>query len=76
VGVLTNQLKDSKGDRYGTPTIKLPIYGAIGVNFFRVIRVNAGTLLVSNFDSSPNKLQFIPTVGIALELDAWLGVRR
>lgn len=76
VGVLTNQLKDGNGDRYGTPTIKLPIYGAIGVNFFRVIRVNAGALLVSNFDSSPNKLQFIPTVGIALELDAWLGVRR
>lgn len=76
LGVLTSQMKDPNGDRYGTPTIKLPVYGAIGVNVFRVVRINAGVLMVSNLDNSTNKLKFIPTVGVALELDAWIGVRK
>lgn len=76
LGVLTNKLEDGNGDRYGTPTINLPVYGALGVNIFRVIRVNAGVLMVSNLDNSTNKLKFLPTFGIALELDAWIGVRK
>ncbi|WP_146194197.1 hypothetical protein [Brumimicrobium oceani] len=76
LGVLTNKLEDGNGDRYGTPTINLPVYGALGVNIFRVIRVNAGVLMVSNLDNPTNKLKFLPTFGIALELDAWIGVRK
>lgn len=76
LGVLTSKMEDANGDRYATPTIKLPVYAALGVNVFRVIRVNAGALMVSNFDNSINKIQFIPTFGIALELDAWIGVRK
>lgn len=76
LGVLVNKLEDANGDRYATPTINLPVYGALGVNIFRVIRVNAGAIMVSNFNKSTNKLKFIPTVGVALELDAWLGVRK
>lgn len=76
LGVLTQKLEDANGDRYGTPTIKLPVYAALGVNVFRVIRVNAGTLMVSNFNNATDKIKFIPTFGIALELDAWIGVRK
>ena len=76
LGVLTSKIEDAEGNRYGTPTIKLPVYAALGVNIFRVIRVNAGTLMVSNFSNSTNKLNFIPTFGVALELDAWIGIRK
>ncbi|WP_107038450.1 hypothetical protein [Brumimicrobium mesophilum] len=76
LGVLTSKIEDADGDRYGAPTIKLPVYAALGVNVFKVIRVNAGTLMVSNLSNSTNKLKFIPTFGVALELDAWIGVRK
>ncbi len=76
LGVLTNKIADANGDRYGTPTINLPVYGAIGVNIFRVVRINAGALMLSNLDNTTNKLKFIPTFGVALELDAWIGVRQ
>jgi hypothetical protein len=76
LGVLTTKMKDANGDRFATPTITLPVYAALGVNVFRVIRVNAGAIMVSNMDAINSKIQFIPTFGIALELDAWIGVRK
>lgn len=77
LGVLTQPVTNANGDRLVTPSINLPLYGALGVKFFNLIRVNAGTLVVSKMgNNSVNNLQFFPTIGVSLELNLWLGIKK
>ena len=77
LGVLSQPITNGNGDKLATPSVNLPVYGALGVKFFNLIRVNAGALVVSKMGSnSVNNLQFYPTLGVSLELNLWLGVKK
>ncbi len=76
-GVLFQPIKDANGTEYVTPGVNLPVYTALGLRFFKVVRLNAGVVVigekgVQNF----SKLSVTPTVGLALELDLWLGIKK
>ena len=77
MGVLTTPITNANGDKLVTPLVKLPIYAGLGVSFLRILRVNAAVTPVAiKGTTNITKLQWIPTVGISLEINAWLGVRR
>lgn len=76
-GVLTTPIRDSKGIVYSTPVINVPIYGAIGVVFLHVVRLNAGVLFVAPHKTGAiSELHFYPTMGLTFELEGWLGLKR
>ncbi len=76
-GVLFSPIKDAKGVEFVTPGIELPAYLALGVKFFKVVRVNAGALIVGEKgDNNIGGLSIVPTIGLALELDLWLGIKK
>lgn len=76
-GVLVNPIENAENTELSTPTINLPVYAALGAKFFRVLRVNAGVLIVSPHKSNSfNDLDIVPTLGIAFEIDTWFGIRK
>lgn len=77
LGVLFKPIKNELNTEFVTPGINLPIYTALGVRLFKVARLNAGVVFVNEKGSgSVNNLQVVPTVGLAFELDLWLGIKR
>ncbi|MCF8218665.1 MAG: hypothetical protein K9I29_00755 [Bacteroidales bacterium] len=77
MGVLLNPVKDANGTEYITPTINLPVYAGLGVRVFKVLRLNAGALMIAK-DGQQNFSSFniLPTAGLALELDVWMGIKK
>ncbi len=77
MGVLFSPLKDIEGLEYVTPGINIPVYTALGFRLFKVVRFNAGVLIVGEKGTNKfNGLTVTPTVGLALELDLWLGIKK
>lgn len=77
LGVLVTPIHNEDGVRLSTPGINIPVYGAIGFSFLKVIRLNVGVIAVAEHKvSKVNSLYWIPTVGLTFELDAWLGLRK
>jgi hypothetical protein len=77
VGVLSEAISNANNEKLVTPGVNLPVYTAVGIKMFNLIRLNAGTLIVNQKGTgSVNKLQFIPTLGVSLELNLWLGVNK
>tara|TARA_R110002050_G_scaffold286088_1_gene436126 strand:+ start:81869 stop:83029 length:1161 start_codon:yes stop_codon:yes gene_type:complete len=77
LGVLVNPVKDASGLEFITPGVNLPVYTALGLRMFKVVRLNAGVLLLAdkgmqNFSG----MTIIPTVGLALELNLWMGIKK
>jgi hypothetical protein len=76
-GVLLRPVEDVNGTQFATPGVNLPIYTGLGLRMFRVARLNAGVLLLDEKGSNNfNKLTIIPTIGIAFELNLWMGIKR
>ncbi len=76
LGVLFSPLEVS-GKEFVTPGVELPVYAALGMRFFKVLRMNAGVLIVDEKGvSNVGGLSIVPTVGFALELDLWLGIKK
>lgn len=76
-GVLFNPIEDANGKEYITPGIGLPIYTALGFRMFKVARFNVGALILGEKGTQDfTKLSFIPTAGLALELNLWMGVKK
>lgn len=76
-GVLMNPVKDAEGNSFTTPLVNLPVYLGIGFRTFKVVRFNfAGVLLGEKGREDFNNLTVIPTIGVALELNLWLGVKK
>ncbi len=77
LGVLLKPIKDDFNTEFATPGINLPVYTTLGVRLFKVARLNAGVVFVNEKGSnSVNNLQVVPTIGLAFELDLWLGIKR
>ena len=70
-------IKNESNTEFTTPGINLPVYAALGVRLFKAARLNAGVLFVNEKGSANvNNLQVVPTIGLAFELDLWLGIKR
>ncbi len=77
MGVLFAPIKDMYGLEYVTPGINIPVYTALGFRLFKMVRFNAGVLIVGEKGTNKfNGLTVTPTVGLALELDLWLGIKK
>jgi len=77
LGVLTTPITDGHGRELATPVVNLPVYGGLGIKAFNFVRLNVGTLIVTETGSdSVSNLEFYPTFGIALELNLWLGIKK
>ncbi len=76
-GVLFQPIRDANGVEYVTPGINLPVYTTVGLRFLKVIRLNAGVVIVGEKGVKDfKKLSVAPTVGLALELNLWLGIKK
>lgn len=76
-GVLLESVKDAEDTEYVTPGVNLPVYTGIGFRMFKVVRVNAGVLILGEKGvDNLEKLSVLPTAGLALELDLWLGIKK
>ncbi|TPV31441.1 hypothetical protein FJ651_14705 [Paucihalobacter ruber] len=76
IGVLFEPIEDSKGTKFVTPGVNLPVYTGLGIRFFKVLRFNAGVIVLGEKGNQNfNKLTVIPTAGLALELNLWMGVK-
>ncbi len=77
MGVLTTPIKDANGVEMATPQVELPVYSALGIRLFKVVRINAGILALSEKGAQNfNNLDIIPTFGVGLELNLWLGIKK
>jgi hypothetical protein len=75
-GVLFQPVIDNYGTKFVTPGVNLPVYTSLGLRVFKVVRFNAGLLVIGEKGNQDyNTLLVIPTVGLALELNLWMGVK-
>jgi hypothetical protein len=76
-GVLVQPVVDTSCIEYTTLAMNLPIYTGLDFRMFKVIRLNIGGVITGkNGTQDFSKLSVIPTVGMAFELNLWLGVKR
>jgi hypothetical protein len=76
-GILFDQVRDADGNEFTTPWVNLPLYTALGFRVFKVVRLNAGVLILGEKGTQDfSDIQFLPTVGITLELNMWMGVKK
>lgn len=76
-GVLFKPVIDNNGTKFVTPGVNLPIYTGLGFRIFKVVRFNAGVLVLGEKGNQNfNKLSVIPTAGLALELNLWMGIKK
>ncbi len=75
--ILLKPVEDVNGTEFVTPGVDVPVYAGLGLRFFKIVRLNAGILILDEKgEQSFNKLTLIPTVGLALELNLWLGIKK
>lgn len=76
-GVLLKPVVDDNGIEYMTPGVNLPIYTGLGFRVFNLVRFNAGVLVLGEKGSQGfDNLSVLPTAGLALELDLWMGIKK
>jgi len=76
-GVLISAVRDANDTKFVTPGINLPVYTGLGFRMFKVVRFNAGVLILGESGVTGfNNLTLIPTAGLALELNLWMGVKK
>ncbi len=76
-GVLLKPVVDDNGVEYMTPGVNLPIYTGLGFRVFNLVRFNAGVLVLGEKGSQGfDNLSVLPTAGLALELDLWMGIKK
>ena len=77
IGVLFEPVVDSSGTEFVTPGVNLPVYTGLGFRIFKVLRFNAGVIVLGEKGNQDfSKLSVIPTAGLALELNLWMGIKK
>lgn len=77
MGILLDPVRDAEGTEFITPGVNLPVYAALGFRLFKVVRLNAGALIIGERGLQGfNDLTVLPTVGLALELNLWMGIKK
>ncbi|HNZ69417.1 MAG TPA: hypothetical protein PKM93_08730, partial [Prolixibacteraceae bacterium] len=76
-GVLLKPVVDNNGIEFLTPGVNLPVYTGLGFRVFKVARFNAGVLILGEKGNQGfDNLSVIPTAGLALELNLWMGIKK
>lgn len=76
-GVLFQPVVDSNGNEFVTPGVNLPLYTGLGFRVFKVVRLNAGVLILGEKGNQDfNNLSVLPTAGLALEFNLWMGIKK
>lgn len=77
MGVLFDPVRDASGKEFVTPGVDIPVYTGFGVRLFKVVRFNVGGLILAEDGIQDfQKITFLPTAGLALELNLWMGVKK
>ena len=77
MGVLLNPIRDVNATEFVTPGVDLPVYAGLGFRLFKVVRLNAGVLIVGEKGLQDfSNLNVVPTAGLALELNLWMGIKK
>jgi hypothetical protein len=77
MGVLFDPVRDASGTEFVTPGVNIPVYTGFGVRLFKVVRLNVGGLILAEDGIQDfQKITFLPTAGLALELNLWMGVKK
>lgn len=77
MGVLLNPVTDANGNEYITPGISLPVYAGLGFRVFKVVRFNVGALVLAEQGMQDfSGLSILPTAGLSLELNVWMGIKK
>lgn len=77
IGLLFESVSDADGTEYVTPGVNLPVYTGLGFRLFKVVRLNAGVLILGEKGTEDfSNLSVLPTAGLSLELNIWLGVKK
>jgi len=77
MGVLMSPVRDASGTEFVTPGVNLPVYTALGFRLFKVVRFNAGVVIVGEKGLQDfSNLTIVPSVGLALELNLWMGIKK
>ncbi len=77
MGVLIEPIRDASGQEFITPRLNIPAYAGVGFRLFKVIRMNAGALIVGERGLQDfNQLTILPTLGLAVELNVWAGIKK
>ncbi|MBN2819449.1 MAG: hypothetical protein JXP36_10790 [Bacteroidales bacterium] len=75
-GVLFQPVVDDNGTEFVTPGVNLPLYVGLGLRVFKVVRLNAGVLVIGEKGNQDfNSLSVLPSAGLALELNLWIGIK-
>ncbi len=75
-------LKDFKGGADTTitgPLVNKPLYVALGYRFLNFVKISAGTGIVQekyNLSNTSSNIKFKPFIGLGIELDLWLGLKK
>ncbi|HQH75429.1 MAG TPA: hypothetical protein PLZ34_03185 [Prolixibacteraceae bacterium] len=76
-GVLLKPVVDNNGIEFLTPGVNLPVYTGLGFRVFKVARFNAGVLILGEKGNQGfDNLSVLPTAGLALELNLWMGIKK
>ena len=76
-GVLFQPVVDNNGTEFVTPGVNLPVYTGLGFRVFKVVRFNAGVLVLGEKGNQDfDNLSVLPTAGLALELNLWMGIKK
>ena len=77
VGLLTQPYVNGAGEEFVTPGLNMPAYIGLGFRTFQFVRVTFSGLLLQRTDESKSQnIRLEPLIGISLELDLWLGVKK
>lgn len=77
MGVLIEPVTDANGNEYITPGIGLPVYAGLGLRIFKVVRFNVGALVLAEQGIQDfSGLSVLPTAGLSLELNVWMGIKK
>lgn len=77
MGVLLDPVSDVNGNEYITPGINLPVYAGLGFRLFKVVRFNVGALVLAEQGIQDfSGLSVLPTAGLSLELNVWMGIKK
>jgi hypothetical protein len=78
-GVFFNDFKIDNNSYLTGPIVGRPLYATLGYRFLNFVKISAGTTIVQEENTLLNttsNLQFKPFIGLGIELDLWLGLKK
>lgn len=78
-GVFLNDFKIDNNSYLTGPVVGRPLYAALGYRFLNFVKISAGTTIVHEKNTLLNttgNVEFKPFVGLGIEFDLWLGLKK